>query len=1076
MPPNQAPRRRVCDHHLQDRCSRGSQCPFLHAGPPGAAIANATGPTPTSPPSRTTPALSGAAHANATGTTSTSSTAHTWTTPAPPGACHQFFDTGRCSRKQCNFPHIAKDNGANGDTGGPSQPRQALPRATSTVPPGVCQEFFDTGKCNKAFDCRFRHIRAEPQPDGQGGLQQPVLATDNMTHVGKVMDPIEAHNALSRFQKPGYKFFTSLDIYTFVTALSSAKEENDGWELGDANLLIKTVGDPTGNLFILVDNIFRHENVSINAGRERNILSFQRGYMPLISYYASSFVVRSTLHESINALYGLMDTNFDRFAAVLESCLQASMDRRSFSEGISGLNVFRDIAISLNHYATTFKQAVASHPTFAPLVRNLSVWFSQWADTVQLGQPGFDDDEIRNLSDDQKRFMLGKTRKAIASLVELVDFAEGYTTRIKERGKSATTAVGQRAALLTALELNYEGPGQHRQEGPRHDNDSDDIVKIRIAPTHEELCSPLLPYLPANVPGGPHHLPGNSMARLVDIQFRLLREDLIAPIRSSINHVLEALQQPPGQKLPPLAKILAGDGGLHKSVQDGSVESVMFSVYTGVTLQGMACDTKNGLSIEISFNAPPGRARDPSAASRAAYWESVAKKRLMQGGLVALIWKAGPAAGDTKIYLGSITSHLKDLIQSTKKSHETVKLHLSFFDAEAYPRMLTSLQRGRPDLDGSKYLVEAPILFESIRPFLETLQKTAPSSIPLERYLAHPDNGSLKAVTIDLPSYATRPGYTMDLSGLCDQQTQLTLRPSDRGSVELTRTRLKAESHLDPSQADALLDTLVSELSLIQGPPGTGKSFTGIKILQVLVANKIGPILLIAFTNHALDNILIQVLEKKITNKVVRLGTRSNHEIVSEYSLDNLSMKHSRSQMANAAGREYRSLKIMEEEMAVLMTMVINREIPQHDLVEHIAQHHPNHHDELTHPPFWIQNLFDEIQKEGWITAGKKDVTTLPDFWLQGGDLQYITPPAEQKAPAKKAKKDNRANRFESLDEQAQSSGLTDYQMELATWAENVHSYFTGIGLPGIPPALSTSRTTESLLQDWRVWSMTLEE
>lgn len=278
---------------------------------------------------------------------------------------------------------------------------------------------------------------------------------------------------------------------------------------------------------------------------------------------------------------------------------------------------------------------------------------------------------------------------------------------------------------------------------------------------------------------------------------------------------MEALREPHGRKPSSLAKVLAGEGGLHKS-QDGA-DSVMFSVYTGITFRGMSCDTRNGLSIEVSFNAPAGKARNTSAAARAAYWESVGKKRLMQGGLVALVWEAGPGEVDTKIYLGTVTSSLKDLIQSTKQSHESVGLRLSFFDPEADMRMLVSLQRGRPDIEGRKYLVEAPVMFESIRPFLETLKNGAPSSIPLAKYLVHPDNGSLKGVTIDLPLYASQPGYSIDLSCLCPQPTRFTLRPSDRGSVQVTRTRLKTESRLDPSQADALLDTLLSEVSLIQG-------------------------------------------------------------------------------------------------------------------------------------------------------------------------------------------------------------------------------------------------------------------
>ena len=79
---------------------------------------------------------------------------------------------------------------------------------------------------------------------------------------------------------------------------------------------------------------------------------------------------------------------------------------------------------------------------------------------------------------------------------------------------------------VAALHNAYEGPGAARPEGPRHDNDYINIADIQIAPTHAELTSPLHPFLPANLFGAPHPLPPESMEQLLDIQFRLLREEL----------------------------------------------------------------------------------------------------------------------------------------------------------------------------------------------------------------------------------------------------------------------------------------------------------------------------------------------------------------------------------------------------------------------------------------------------------------------------------------------------------------------------------------------------------------------
>lgn len=73
---------------------------------------------------------------------------------------------------------------------------------------------------------------------------------------------------------------------------------------------------------------------------------------------------------------------------------------------------------------------------------------------------------------------------------------------------------------------------------------------------------------------------------------------------------------------------------------------------------------------------------------------------------------------------------------------------------------------------------------------------------------------------------------------------------------------------LDQSQYDALRLALTKEIAIIQGPPGTGKTFIGWKIAQVLLDNHqrwqieddCRPILVVCYTNHALD----QFLEGKI--------------------------------------------------------------------------------------------------------------------------------------------------------------------------------------------------------------------
>jgi hypothetical protein len=85
----------------------------------------------------------------------------------------------------------------------------------------------------------------------------------------------------------------------------------------------------------------------------------------------------------------------------------------------------------------------------------------------------------------------------------------------------------RQATLIGPLEIHYDPAGHLRAVGPRHDNDFEDIQTIVIPPTQDEMLSPSAPFLPANIPGAPHHLPAESMERLLDIQFRLLREELL---------------------------------------------------------------------------------------------------------------------------------------------------------------------------------------------------------------------------------------------------------------------------------------------------------------------------------------------------------------------------------------------------------------------------------------------------------------------------------------------------------------------------------------------------------------------
>ncbi|KAI1124436.1 P-loop containing nucleoside triphosphate hydrolase protein, partial [Nemania abortiva] len=81
---------------------------------------------------------------------------------------------------------------------------------------------------------------------------------------------------------------------------------------------------------------------------------------------------------------------------------------------------------------------------------------------------------------------------------------------------------------------------------------------------------------------------------------------------------------------------------------------------------------------------------------------------------------------------------------------------------------------------------------------------------------------------------------------------------------------------LDPSQIAALIHGLTYQVSLIQGPPGTGKSLVGALLTKLLLDNTEERILVLSFTNHALDQFIEDLMDIGIDDQViVRLGSKS---------------------------------------------------------------------------------------------------------------------------------------------------------------------------------------------------------
>jgi hypothetical protein len=187
------------------------------------------------------------------------------------------------------------------------------------------------------------------------------------------------------------------------------------------------------------------------------------------------------------------------------------------------------------------------------------------------------------------------------------------------------------------------------------------------------------------------------------------------------------------------------------------------------------------------------------------------------------------------------------------------------------------------------------------------------------------------------------------------------------------------------------------------------QSYTGLEIIRVLIKNKVLPILLVAFTNHALDHMLKGVLDAGITNNIIRLGSKhAADERITEFSLENaekLQAKSKSNRMINAAFRE---MKSSETDMVALMKKLALREVPQDHLEKYLLADYPLHYDELfTSPPEWIWALALQAADDGWTVVGEaqQDFSILR-FWLTGRDLAFLCPPQLEPKRKSKRKKD----------------------------------------------------------------------
>ncbi|PFH57826.1 hypothetical protein XA68_14533 [Ophiocordyceps unilateralis] len=536
---------------------------------------------------------------------------------------------------------------------------------------------------------------------------------------------------------------------------------------------------------------------------------------------------------------------------------------------------------------------------------------------------------------------------------------------IQEWGGVTTKANPVREQFVLQKDL----PGHLSAQGPRHDNDHAEIPKIKILPTWEEIMSVRDEYLPTT-DSSQWHLRG--IRGRLDREFRLMREDTVGQVRDAVFLALEKLRNTSGRREP--------------RVSQNSVRTYTYDEPTAIEA---TFDRFSGLGLTVCCSQLPA-VRQLAAKDRDVWWTQ--SKRLQVGALVCAVNPAGSALffAVSKVTMRTKFDN-KTRRDETLEDDEAPVQHLTLSDDPEFLYVkLELISTGQEEVGqalrwyqslGSTStwcLVEFPgVLLASFKYTLEALQRMYEKpDIPFCKILEPAESSPVEAV-MNPPLYARAAGFAFEMTCLSDDGEEMV--SSHRQPI--TPKELASRSSLDPTQAVALLNTLSREVSLIQGPPGTGKSYTGEKIIKVLLENKkrakLGPILCVCYTNHALDQLLEHLLDGGVDN-IMRIGSRSKSERLEGLNLAAVAKASDRTKAEKHRLYEVetsiKSIKRQIDEELINLKAVESWST----LKNHLLAAHPHHHDEL------FGKVEDE-DEEGWTRVVHSSGKQLIDRWLAGG-------------------------------------------------------------------------------------------
>eukprot|EP01032_Pedospumella_encystans_P023366 gene23366-26450_t len=399
---------------------------------------------------------------------------------------------------------------------------------------------------------------------------------------------------------------------------------------------------------------------------------------------------------------------------------------------------------------------------------------------------------------------------------------------------------------------------------PQHDNDFPlDYRSIQIIPTADEInSSKALPGTALVPTSGPP-----DEAAILDRQFRLLREDMVAPIVAEL-HELKAAPA---------------------SQNTRTVEQLKKRLYAGPTLVDVAVDQFSA-SVTVLVPIPPhmkARLSKMNRKERTAFCSDGPGRRILARDSLLLF------LDDSKS-----VQHTGRVVRNDSKD-EFLRYDGYFcigveFSGEELPTILSNVRFGKlpeplpdqPTTDNQKGDGKNGDTKKGDadgKNGKNTKGEERPKYPPIVLRLEDRFAAFVFQANSSVFSYEPILRCLQDMTGVPFQRELVQLQPPQPLSSPVgLSSRVRVALAEDPNQLEAVQSALSQRVSLIQGPPGTGKTYVGVQIVRALIDNPLPPdsnlasvrILCLCYTNHALDDFLLSLHEDGGVplEDIVRLG------------------------------------------------------------------------------------------------------------------------------------------------------------------------------------------------------------